>query len=737
MVQRRRSARIGASEFTFLPQKSRGPLGLGAALAMGSAACALALFAPSPAWAACSTPNNVNCDVDSTTWWGDFENGVSAAGTVNVLSGVTLNTLAPSVFYNGNFDADLSAYSMGTLNVLSGAYFNNNFTFINGSEATGVVNVGGSFDNRSGTTFINGDNGAGTLTVQNGGVFNNAGQFYNGDSGEGSGSVVIQSGGEFRNTSSGQISQSNGSISNAGTFENLGALNGGTVTNEAGGEFVHYAGNQIGNFSSVGFTNHGTFNIGLGNLATTTLNGSYTQSSSGTLAIRADFATATSDRLVVNGPVTVAGKVDVSLMNFNSASTFQTFYGVVTSTTDLITDNGLTTNEDTAVVAYRLQRRTDDGSDNIDLQIYVDFQGIDGGLTPNQNSVGGGLNDALDSGATLAFMPALFELGTTAELANALDQLAPAGVGATTASMMQSGTTFAEQLLSCRTLGEGDANAIIREGQCLWARGTIRHASYENGGRTYGAKETAPFYSAGAQFNLGGAWRMGGGIGYETTDLDTYTGGTDTDRLHLGAVLKYNPGPLLLAATVTGAFGWSDSVRHVNIDDFSATAHGTYESDLISGRLTAAYLLPFQRFYLKPQVDVAYMHVSRDGYREHGDGDIALSVGSSSDGVWSVIPMLELGTEVALTSGGVARPFLRGGVTWRDKDSFVTSSTFIGAPDGAPFSVTSQIDDVTANIAAGLDLIAPSDTTLRLQYDGQFGDTVQQHVGSAKLSVKY
>ncbi len=99
--------------------------------------------------------------------------------------------------------------------------------------------------------------------------------------------------------------------------------------------------------------------------------------------------------------------------------------------------------------------------------------------------------------------------------------------------------------------------------------------------------------------------------------------------------------------------------------------------------------------------------------------------------------LVELGTEVRLNSGGVARPFLRGGITWRDTDHFDTSASFIGAPDGAPFAVTSSIDDLTANVAAGLDLISPSDTTLRLQYDGQFGDTAQQHIGSAKLSVKY
>lgn len=740
MIQRGESARNRATDLSILSRKSRGRRGFRAALLFGTATCALALFAPSPAWSACSTPNNGSCDVDTTTTHNDFENGKSTDGIVNVLSGITFSNNGAATFYNGNFDADLSAYSAGTLNVLSGGLYVNNFDFVNGYTAAGVVNISGSFDNTSDNYFINGDNGDGTLNIRSGGIFNNAGYLISGDTGEASGSIIIDSGGQLINTGSGFIYQGSSSISNAGTFTNFGSLNGGTFTNEIGGVFNHYAGNEIGTFAPVDVTNHGTLDIGQGNsnVAATNLNGSYVQSSTGSLAIRADFANTSSDRLIVDGPVTVAGKVDVGLLNFSSASTIQTFYGIITSTSDYITNNGLTTNPNTAVVMYELLGRTDEGSDNIDLRISVDFQGFEGGLTPNQNSVGGGLNNAAGSGATLAFMQAVSGLGSTAELGHALDQLAPSGAGAGNASMLMSGTTFAEQLLSCRTIGEGDANAVIREGQCMWARGTIRHASFDNGGRTYGADETAPFYSAGAQFNLGGAWRLGGGIGYETSQLDTNAGSrTDTDRLHLGGVLKYNPGPLLLAATITGAFGWSDSVRHVNIADFSATAHGKYDSDLISGRLTAAYLLPFQRFYLKPQVDVAYMHVSRDGYKESGDGDIALSVGSSNDGVWSVIPMLEIGSEVALSGGGVARPYLRGGVTWRDTDHFVTNASFVGVSDGSPFAVTSAIDDVTANIAAGLDLISPSDSTLRLQYDGQFGDTIQQHIGSAKLSVRY
>lgn len=762
-------ARSNVCEF---PNSIRGPRKLraqSAALALGCATGALALFSPSEAWAACSTPNNTNCDVDAPATHGNFENGATANGTVNILNGISLSADANATFYNGNFDFGLLTAFTGTLNINSGAFYNSGMgsEFINGDGGPGIVNINGTFNNSTSGTFTNGNSDRGNVNILNGGIFNNdsGALFSNGEVFD-EGTLTIQSGGTFNNNAGATFENADdgdgtvnvgGLFVNAGTFdseinagfgeliiqsggefrnESTASFDGANVTIDSGGVFNHYAGiNARGDF-----TNNGTFNIGYSNpaLATTNLTGSYTQSSSGTLSIRADFDTTTSDRLVVDGATVVNGEVSVQLLNFSVVGGLtKTFAGIITST-GIITDNGITlANQDTAVIDYELVKPD---ANNIDLQVTVNFTGgTDGGLTPNQDGVGGGINSAFASGAELGFMSALTGLATNEELANALDQLAPSGAGASSASMMQSGTTFAEQILSCRVTGEGDANAVIREGQCMWARGTVSHTSIDNNGQSYGATQTAPLYSAGAQVNLGGAWRLGGGIGYETSQLDTDAGSrTQSDRVHIGGVLKYNPGPLLLAATVTGAFGSSDSVRHVNIGPMSSTAWGNYDTDFVSGRFTAAYLMPMHTFYFKPQVDVAYMHVSRDGYRERDNGgDIALNVASSDDGVWSVTPALEIGTQVRLAGGGVARPFIRGGVTWRDTDSFVTNASFLGAPDSAPFAVTSSIDEVTADVAAGLDLITPSDTTLRLQYDGQFGDTVEQHIGSAKLSIRY
>jgi uncharacterized protein with beta-barrel porin domain len=91
-----------------------------------------------------------------------------------------------------------------------------------------------------------------------------------------------------------------------------------------------------------------------------------------------------------------------------------------------------------------------------------------------------------------------------------------------------------------------------------------------------------------------------------------------------------------------------------------------------------------------------------------------------------------------LANGGVARPYIRGGVTWLDNSTIDTTAGFAGAPIGTtPFTITTSIDHVVANAGAGVDLIDTNGMVLDLQYDGQSGEQTTQHGGAIKLSVPF
>ncbi len=80
----------------------------------------------------------------------------------------------------------------------------------------------------------------------------------------------------------------------------------------------------------------------------------------------------------------------------------------------------------------------------------------------------------------------------------------------------------------------------------------------------------------------------------------------------------------------------------------------------------------------------------------------------------------------------------RGGATWLDNDQFITTASFAGAPAGmALLSITTSVDKVVADLAAGLDMIGTDGMVVRLQYDARFGDKTEPHSGTAKPTVPY
>ncbi len=407
-------------------------------------------------------------------------------------------------------------------------------------------------------------------------------------------------------------------------------------------------------------------------------------------------------------------------------------FTIVTATGGL---TNTATATDTAAVDFELA--TPDAN-TLDLNAKINFNGVQpGGLNSNQTGVGSALNNIVGGGGTLPFIGPLMTVGTQEELGDALDQLAPLGDGASNNSTMSTGATFAQQMLSCRVNGEPeDANRFIREGQCLWARGNVRHLNRDNDSDAVGFDENATFFSSGVQFNIGGDFRFGFAGGFENAELETTTNAkSETERLHLGTIIKYNPGPWLFAGALSGGHGWTDNERHVSFAGFSALATSDTETDFIGGRLTGSYLLDLGHAYAKPQLDLAITHFERDGYTEHATGGIALAVDGSDDTVFSIAPSVEFGSEMAY-AGGVVRPFVRAGFTWLDTDEFTTTASFADA-GGTPFEITSSIDDFVVDFAAGMDLIGDNGWVLRLQYDGRFGEDTQQHGGTAKLTAPF
>jgi outer membrane autotransporter protein len=362
------------------------------------------------------------------------------------------------------------------------------------------------------------------------------------------------------------------------------------------------------------------------------------------------------------------------------------------------------------------------------------------GLNRNETSIAENLSDAFAAGSSTSLQPlinALVSLPNVDALSSALDQLAPEVYLDTEIAALFSNLSFTNSMMTCPE--RDGAAAFIREGHCVWARVSGRFYDQDTTFQTLGFNETNFQISSGGQVALGGAWRLGGALGYEHSELETSTSAqSGGNRFNGGGVLTYNPGALLLSAAVSGGRGSYDIERPIAFPGFSALAKGDTDIDNVDGRLRAAYLFDFGRWYLKPRVDLDATRLDLDGTKESGAGGASLVVRGNDQTYLSASPALELGTQFAMANGTLIRPYVRGGATMFDETDFTLKASFAGTPKGvAPFRIRTGIDDVVADVSAGVEVLDLRGASVKLFYDGRFGDTIQENAAGAKATVPF
>jgi outer membrane autotransporter protein len=361
------------------------------------------------------------------------------------------------------------------------------------------------------------------------------------------------------------------------------------------------------------------------------------------------------------------------------------------------------------------------------------------GLNKNETAIGDNLTKIYEngSGGLVKLLDALAALPNVGDLAHALDQLSPEIYLDTQIATLFSAQNFTSSLMTC-PVREGVAS-FIQEGQCVWARLSGRDLDQSATFQTLGFDERSFEVAGGVQGALGDVWRVGFAGAYERSHLDTTTNASsDADRLHGGAVLKYNPGALLLAGAVSGGWGWYDTDRPIAFPGFAALAQSEHDVGYVNGRLRAAYQLGSGTWYLKPMVDLDATHISLDGVNETGAGGVGLNVRGNDETVLSATPMLELGAQFGAPYGTLVRPYVRGGATFYDDPDFVVLASFEGAPSGVgPFRIATSTDDLIGNVGAGVDVIGAEGASFRLYYEGRFGDLVEQHAGGIKGTLPF
>lgn len=142
--------------------------------------------------------------------------------------------------------------------------------------------------------------------------------------------------------------------------------------------------------------------------------------------------------------------------------------------------------------------------------------------------------------------------------------------------------------------------------------------------------------------------------------------------------------------------------------------------------------------YLKPGIDLDATSVSMGSVTEHGGNGAALAIDGSQETLLSATPSLELGGDWQLAGGTVLRPFARIGAALYSDPGFSVTSRFSAAPAGTgSFTTKEELDQVLADVQAGFDLLDDGGSTLRIFYDGQFGQTTQANGGGVEAEIRF
>jgi hypothetical protein len=76
-------------------------------------------------------------------------------------------------------------------------------------------------------------------------------------------------------------------------------------------------------------------------------------------------------------------------------------------------------------------------------------------------------------------------------------------------------------------------------------------------------------------------------------------------------------------------------------------------------------------------------------------------------------PAIELGTHLQWANGTLVRPYVRGGVTLFDEMDFTLQANSLSAPSQvSPFRIRTGIDDVHADVSAGVEVLSAGGASL-------------------------
>ena len=295
---------------------------------------------------------------------------------------------------------------------------------------------------------------------------------------------------------------------------------------------------------------------------------------------------------------------------------------------------------------------------------------------------------------------------------------------------------FGDALLSC-TEQSGDYR-FLDEGRCGWLSIGGQRFEQDATGDNLGFDVDSWQIAGGGQFALDNGWHVGGALAYERRNLSVRDSRASSDgsQIQAGVSAKRRFG----ATELSGSFALGYGDFDIDRDPLPGVLlGGSQRMWLASGQLRAAHLIERGRWTLIPRIDLGIDYLSMEGFREAGDGGLALRVDAADDIYVHLQPAIDIGAEFKPEAGVLIRPRLSLGVTQFLGDAAPTATgRFAAAPgDVEPFTARTDLDRTRFDVAAGLDIFTRNKMVLRAEASASLSQNSECYAGGLNIEIRF
>ncbi len=511
-------------------------------------------------------------------------------------------------------------------------------------------------------------------------------------------------------------------------------------TNGPQGNYISAANGTINLGTGGLFVNRGTFDVaGIGTISTATLTGTYTQSTSGVLAVDINAAgTQTADLLSVTQISGLNGNLQMNVLGSLLPQQYKVLEQTSSTAPAISTVDLAATNAPGSYVSTTWTMSTSPNGNTLFVTPQVAF--TTKGLTANQKAYTDHLQATWNAGGTAALGPVYANFANQPNAASyqaAVNAASPAMLASGPLARMDIARQSLNSVLSCPYFAE--TGTLLQQGDCTWARVDAGTASYTPSDGAGFSVDTLT-YRIGAQKELAPGWFLGASASYNFGwyDASGTAASSDGQGADIAFSVKREIGPWLFSGAVQFGYSTFDASRQNVAGTSYYLSECSYDVYTVGGRFRVEYEILFQSWYIRPYGQVDLIYASVPGFSESGASPYNLTMQKADNFTVAVGPHVEVGGRLDYADGSSLRPFASVGATFFSNASWDVVSSLQNAPAGSgTFTTTVDMPDVVADLGVGIQLNMKGGLDIRLNYEAQIGADYLAHFGGAKLAYRF